>query len=58
MSKSKGQWHRGWRELRGFGEKLVGTAGTWHGMWQGVGKIRQAGARSQWVNEFGSVPRH
>ena len=58
MSKSKGQGHRGWRELRGFGEKLVGTARTWHGKQQGVGKIKRAGARPQWANELGSVPRH
>lgn len=39
---SKGQRHRGRRELRELDEQLVGIAGTWHGMeWEEERQGRQ-----------------
>lgn len=43
---SRGQRHRGWRELRGFGEQLVGVAGTWRKGMQGRQGPGQDGLRS------------
>lgn len=35
---SQGQRHGGWRELKEFGEHLVGIAGAWHGAGEGRNK--------------------